>query len=405
MKYYLYQTHCDLLQPLRSAAGAATSALKEPPHLGARYALRKLRAFCAVIDLARLSHRRPAFGIDSVEVQGRTVRISEEAEMRTAFGTLLHFRKIGAPRQQPRVLMVAPMSGHFATLLRETVRTMLPEHDVYVTDWHNARDVPVAAGRFGFDEYVEHVMTFMQRIGPGAHLMAICQPCVAALAAAALMAEDRSPATPVSLTLMAGPIDCRINPTRVNALANERPLAWFEDNLIDRVPLRYAGAARRVYPGFVQLAAFMNMNIDRHVRALREYYENVIAGDEDKAHAARRFYQEYFAVADLPAEFYLETVRRVFQDYDLPRGKLEWRGRVVDPRRIQRIALLTVEGEKDDICSLGQTLAAHDLCTRLPQYLRTHYVQPGVGHYGVFSGRRWESNIFPIVREVIHCAQ
>jgi poly(3-hydroxybutyrate) depolymerase len=281
---------------------------------------------------------------------------------------------------------------------------MLPEHDVYVTDWHNARDVPLAAGRFGFDEYVEHLMTFLQRIGPRAHLMAICQSCVAALAAVALMAEDRHPATPASLTLMAGPIDCRVNPTRVNALASERPLTWFEANLIDRVPMRYAGATRRVYPGFVQLAAFMNMNIERHIRALREYYEHVIEGSEEKAHVARRFYREYFAVADLPAEFFLETVRRVFQDYDLPLGKLTWRGRVVDPRSIRRIPLLTVEGEKDDICSLGQTLAAHDLCTRLPEYLRTHYVQPGVGHYGVFSGRNWESNIFPIVRAVIHCA-
>ena len=406
MKYYLYQTHCDLLQPLRSAAGAATSVLKESPYSGTRYtAWRKLKAFYAVIDLARLSHKRPAFGIEYVEVQGRVVPVCEEAVLRTPFGTLLHFRRIGAPSGQPRVLMVAPMSGHFATLLRETVRTMLPEHDVYVTDWHNARDVPVDAGCFGFDEYVEHVMTFLQRIGPGAHLMAICQPCVAALAGAALMAEERNPAMPVSLTLMAGPIDCRVNPTRVNALANERPLAWFEANLIDRVPLRYAGAARRVYPGFVQLAAFMNMNIDRHIRALREYYEHVIDGDEDKVHAARRFYREYFAVADLPAEFYLETVRRVFQDYDLALGKLRWRGRAVDPRFIRRTALLTVEGEKDDICSLGQTLAAHDLCARLPQYLRTHYVQPGAGHYGVFSGRRWESSIYPIVRDVIHSAQ
>jgi polyhydroxyalkanoate depolymerase len=297
------------------------------------------------------------------------------------------------------------MSGHFATLLRETVRTMLADHDVYITDWHNAREAPVAAGRFGLDEYTEHVMRFLRVMGPGSHLMAICQPCVSALSAVALMSEDADPALPASLTLMAGPIDCRISPTAVNKLAMTKPIAWFEKNLVATVPLRYRGAGRRVYPGFLQLTAFMNMNLERHVSAFRGYYDDLVAGNLEKASATRSFYEEYFAVADLPAEFYLETVRHVFQEYALPLGKLAFRGRTIDAGAIRRTALLTVEGERDDICSLGQTLAAHDLCVNLRQYLRTHYIQAGVGHYGVFSGKRWANQIYPVVREVIHTSR
>jgi polyhydroxyalkanoate depolymerase len=279
---------------------------------------------------------------------------------------------------------------------------MLPDHDVYITDWHNARDVPLAAGRFGLDEYVEHVMIFLRAMGPGAHLMAICQPCVAALAAAALMAEDDDPATPHSLTLMAGPIDCRISPTEVNRLATSKPIEWFERNLISIVPFRYPGALRKVYPGFVQLSAFMNMNLERHIGSFRSFFDDLVNGELTKAAATRKFYEEYFAVADLPAEFYLETVRVVFQEYALAKGEMQWRGRTVNPRAIRRMALATVEGERDDICALGQTLAAQDLCSSLKQFMRTHYIQAGAGHYGVFSGKRWVSNIYPVVREVIH---
>ena len=247
-------------------------------------------------------------------------------------------------------------------------------------------------------------MTFLGVIGPAAHLVAICQPCVSALAAVAILSEDNHAATPASLTLMAGPMDCRISPTSVNKLATAKPIAWFERNLIGTVPFRHEGALRRVYPGFVQIAAFLNMNLERHKKSFREFYHSLVKGDADKAAATRRFYEEYFAVADLPAEFYLETVKLVFQEHALPRGKLTWRGRKVDPRAIRRTALLTVEGEKDDICALGQTLAAHDLCSGLRQYMRTHYVEPGAGHYGVFSGRRWNNHIYPVVREAIHAA-
>jgi len=403
MIYHAYQTHADTLSPIRAMARFALPLLDGSPWGGAAWGMRKTAAACEVIKLAALTHKRREFGIDSVRVGERDVAVREIAAHATPFGTLLHFKK-DMRTPQPRVLIVAPMSGHFATLLRETVRTMLQDHDVYITDWHNARDVPLNAGRFGLDEYAEHLMTFLGVIGPGAHLMAICQPCVSALVAVAIMSEDKHPATPVSLTLMAGPIDCRISPTEVNKLATSKSFEWFERNLIDTVPYRHKGALRRVYPGFVQIAAFMNMNLDRHVRSFREFYHNLVKGETEKADATRTFYEEYFAVADLPAEFYLETIKSVFQEYALPRGKLTWRGRKVDPSAIRRTALLTVEGEKDDICSLGQTLAAHDLCTGLKQYMRTHYIQAGAGHYGVFSGRRWNNHIYPVVREAIHVA-
>jgi len=363
--------------------------------------VRRPSASYELFALTALSHRRPAFGIDTVKVGGHATAVQEEAVHRTPFATLLHFKK-DAPSVQPRVLIVAPMSGHFATLLRDTVRTMLADHDVYVTDWHNARDISLADGRFGLDEYAAHLIDFLAVVGPGAHLVAICQPCVQALAATAIMAAGEHPATPASLTLMAGPIDCRVNPTEVNRLATSRPIEWFERNLIAYVPARYAGALRRVYPGFVQLTAFMNMNLERHIDAFFQLFRDLVAGEREKAHAKRSFYEEYFAVADLPAEFYLETVRLVFQEFALPLGKLEWRGRQVDPSAIRRTALLTIEGENDDVCALGQTLAAHDLCSSLRQFRKTHYVQSGVGHYGVFSGRRWHTQAYPVVRNFIH---
>jgi poly(3-hydroxybutyrate) depolymerase len=297
------------------------------------------------------------------------------------------------------------MSGHFATLLRDTVRTAVQDHDVFVTDWHNVRDVPLEAGRFGLDEYTELLMEFIRFLGPNSHVLAVCQPCVSALCAVALMAEDHDPATPASLTLMAGPIDCRISPTEVNRLATSKPITWFEERLISTVPARFAGAGRRVYPGFVQLSAFMSMNRERHLNAFREYYTSLVKGDLDKAQVTRTFYEEYLAVADLSADFYLDTVRLVFQDYALPRGEMKVKGRKVNPDAIRRTALVTIEGERDDICAVGQTLAAQDLTPHLRSYLRTHYVQPNVGHYGVFSGRRWQHHIYPLVRNVIHISR
>jgi polyhydroxyalkanoate depolymerase len=279
---------------------------------------------------------------------------------------------------------------------------MLAEHDVYITDWHNPRDVPLSQGRFGFDEFVQHVIDFTETIGPGAHLLAVCQPTVAALAAVALMAADDNPAQPASMTLMAGPIDTRINPTRVNELAKSKPIEWFEKNLISAVPFGFAGAHRRVYPGFVQLSAFMSMNLSRHLDSFETLHYERAKGDPAKADTIFSFYEEYFATMDLTADFYLETVDTVFQRHALPLGELTVMGRLVDPSAIRRTALLTVEGEKDDICAVGQTLAAQDMCDKLRPYLKTHHVQTGVGHYGVFNGQRWARQIYPRVRAVIY---
>ena len=353
----------------------------------------------------RLTHTRPDYGITTALVAGETVPVTQETVMSAPFGTLLRFRKAHTGGEShPPVLLVAPLSGHFATLLRETARTLLQDHDVFITDWHNARDVPLSQGAFALDDYIDHMIRFLAAIGPGSHVVAVCQPCVAALAATAIMAEDDHPAQPQSLTLMAGPVDCRVNPTAVNTLAIGKPIEWFEKNLISRVPLPHAGFMRRVYPGFVQLTAFMSMNPERHKQAFRHMYEHLVEGEVEQARAIQAFYDEYLAVNDLPAEFYLETVEKVFQTFDLARGVLSYRGRTVNPAAIRRTALFTVEGERDDICSVGQTVAAHDLCPSIRPYLKTHHVQTGVGHYGVFSGKKWNQQIYPRVREVIHAS-
>jgi poly(3-hydroxybutyrate) depolymerase len=401
LAYPAYQAMADLSLPWRTAASFARTMLAAWPTLAGALNAREIDAHWELIEMGSLTHARPPFGIDTVHVNGELASVTEAVVKRTPFGSLLHFRKdVSAP--QPRVLLIAPMSGHFATLLRGTVRTMLADHDVYITDWHNPRDVPLAAGRFGFDEYVEHVMTFIRAVGPDAHLMAICQPTVAALAAVSLMAADNDPAQPASMTLMAGPIDCRVNPTSVNELANSKPIEWFERNLISAVPGGFAGAHRRVYPGFVQLGAFMSMNLERHLTSFADMRRERAKGDPAKADTIRAFYREYFATTDLTAEFYLETVRSVFQDYALPQGKLKVGERLVEPHAIRRTALLTIEGELDDICSVGQTVAAQALCTGLRPYMKTHHVQTGVGHYGVFNGRRWDTQIYPLVRSTIH---
>ena len=399
MLYQAYQAHADFMVPVRALASLAASAIG-PQFTGNVGSIRNLTAAYELIARAGLTHDRPPFDIDTVTVGNREVAVREEAAHVTPFGTLLHFKK-DVDMAQPRVLLVAPLSGHFATLLRATVNTMLADHDVYITDWHNARDVALSHGQFGFDDYIQHLIDFLETIGPGAHIVAVCQPCVAALVATAVMAQSQHPAQPRSMTLMAGPIDCRVHPTKVNELANSKPISWFEQNLIATVPTRFPGAFRRVYPGFVQLAAFMSMNIERHVKAHKELYENLRDGEIEKAEATKAFYDEYFAVLDLTAEFYLETVRLVFQEHALPLGNLKWRGERVEPRAIRRTMLLTVEGERDDICAVGQTAAAHDLCTGLRPYLKRHHMQAGVGHYGVFSGNRWTNQIYPIIKNVI----
>ena len=400
MLYLAYQSQDDLIDPMRTVARSMLSMLGPWIREGAPASLRSMAAAYEMISRSSLSHARPPYGIDEVTVGNERVGVVEKPRFVAPFGTLLHFKK-DVHTAQPRVLVVAPLSGHFATLLRNTIKTLLVDHDVYVTDWHNARDVPLAAGRFGFEDYVDDVVTFLRVLGPGTHVVAVCQPCVQVMCATALMAEEDDPATPRSITLMAGPVDTRINPTKVNELATSKPFDWFERNLISTVPGRFKGAGRRVYPGFVQLSAFMAMNMDRHVKAHVELYENLAKGETEKAATAKAFYDEYFAVLDLAAEFYLETISWVFQEARLPRGEMMHRGRRVDPRAIRRTALLTVEGERDDICSLGQTAAAHDPTPSLKPYRKRHHMQAGVGHYGVFSGKRWEHQIYPIVSNTI----
>jgi poly(3-hydroxybutyrate) depolymerase len=403
MIYQFYQAQSDIIEPIRALARVAVDQLAQF-HLdglddGGTTA--RLAAVYEIVSRLGLSHRRPDFGIATVPVGNGQAAVLEEAADETPFCTLLHFRK-EVPVKQPRVLLVAPLSGHFATLLRDTVRVMLPDHDLYLTDWHNARDVSLRHGRFGLDEYIDHLIRFMERLGPGAHMVAICQPAVPALAATALMAADGNQAVPASLTLMAGPIDTRINPTKVNEFSDKHPIDWFERNLIGYVPFRFAGAFRRVYPGFLQLAGFMSMNLDRHLKSFGELYQHLIKGETDKADAIRVFYDEYFAVMDLAAEFYLETVHKVFQTHELPLGDFEYRGRKVILRAIRSSGLFTVEGERDDICAVGQTLAAQELCTGVRPYMRRHHVQTGVGHYGVFAGRKWATQIYPQLRDFIY---
>ncbi len=403
--YSAYQAHSDLMSPLRAMAKMSLPLLDAPNRGWPRQpASRHLAASCRLLELAEVTHRRPPWRIDSVVVKGEVVPVTEEVVAVTPFATLLRFRKPVATAE-PKLLVVAPMSGHFATLLRDTVRTVAQDHDVYVTDWHNIRDVPLAAGRFGLDEYTQHIIDFLEVMGPNANVLAVCQPCISSIAAVALMSEDQHPATPASLTLMAGPVDCRISPTEVNRLATSKPIEWFRKNLINPVPARHGGAGRQVYPGFVQLSAFISMNRTRHADAFKAYYRHLVRDEFEQAEVTRTFYEEYMAVADLSADFYLETVEQVFQTHALPRGKLSFKGRKVNPAAIRRTALLTVEGERDDICAIGQTLAAQDLASSLRPHMRTHYVQPDVGHYGVFAGKRWQNQIYPVMRNVVHVSQ
>jgi polyhydroxyalkanoate depolymerase len=398
--YQTYQPLEDMLAPVRGAAEAMLAFRETWGGVPGWPLDSSWGALLAMTANTKLTHARPPFHIHEVLCGNTMLEVREEVVLSLPFGDLLHFAKDDlAPK--PKMLVVAPLSGHFATLLRSTVQTLLRDHDVYITDWINARDVPLADGPFGFDEYIDYLIRFLEELGPGANLLAVCQPCVQAVAAVAIMAEDHHPAQPRTMTLMGGPLDTRISPTTVNELAVSQPLAWFEDNLISEVPPSYAGAGRQVYPGFVQLTAFLSMNLPRHFDQHRKLYQMLADGNDAEARKIKDFYDEYFAVLDLASEFYLETVDRVFQRALLPQGLLEYRGRKVDPSKIHRTALLTVEGERDDICAVGQTAAAHDMCSSLRPHLKRHHLQPGVGHYGVFSGRKWDTQIYPQVRNLV----
>ena len=400
MMYSVYQQSSNLINPLKFMANSTYLKLNSVE--SSKYPVsRTFKAMCEQISFWGFTHTRPSFGIAAiVDDLGNQFVVEEEVTKRTDFCNLLHFKKIGAPTQA-KVLLVAPMSGHFATLLSGTVKTLLKDHDVYITDWLNVRDVPADKGTFDFDSYVRHVIQFLEYLGPQTHLMGVCQPTVACLVATAVMSEDQNPCVPSSLILMAGPIDVRNSPTKVNDLANEKPISWFKERLISSVPSQFQGKGRKVYPGFIQLNAFMSMNLKRHQESFKKMYQLRLDGQDEQAQVIHDFYEEYFAIMDLSADFYIETIQKIFQDCDLPQGKLCYEGRLVNPKAIKKTFLLTVEGERDDICGIGQTLAAQDLCSSLPAYKKSHHLQAGVGHYGVFNGKRWDNQIYPIVRNLI----
>ncbi len=401
MLYQAYQAYADASEPIRAMARAGLSFSKIFNSFGGSSIGQDWAAALELTARSGMSHTRPPYAIDKVLVGNREVAVREEVVLSLPFCNLLRFAKDDIATPQPKMLVVAPLSGHFATLLRNTVETLSRDHDVYITDWKNARDIPLSDGAFGFDDYVDYVIRFLETLGPGSHVLAVCQPCVQTLAAVSLMAEDRNPAQPLSMTLMAGPIDTRISPTAVNELATSHPLDWFKNNLIYRVPFRLPGAGRKVYPGFIQLIAFMSMNMERHTAAHRDLYFHLANGRIEEAEKIMSFYDEYFAVLDLAAEFYIETIDKVFQRALLAKGELTYRGRKINPSSIRRTALLTVEGERDDICSVGQTAAAHDLCSTLRPHLKRHHLQAGVGHYGTFSGKRWNGQIYPQIRNLV----
>ena len=343
---------------------------------------------------------KPAFGLDSTVVDGRTVAVHEEIVLRRPFGQLKRFVREGVDGG-PKLLIVAPMSGHYATLLRGTVERMLPSADVYITDWRDAKRVPLADGRFDLDDYIDYLIAFLEAIGPGANMLAVCQPSVPCYAAVALMSADAHPCLPRTLTLMGGPIDTRAAPTAVNTLATERPFAWFEQNVIATVPASYAGAGRKVYPGFLQLAGFMSMNLGNHMVSHWGMFKHLVQGDGEGADATKDFYEEYRSVCDMTAEFYLQTIDVVFQRHAIPNGTMTHRGRPVDPAAIVDVALLAIEGERDDISGLGQTRSALTLATALSQEKKRYFMAPGAGHYGIFNGSKWRDTIAPIVEDWI----
>ncbi|NQV98420.1 MAG: polyhydroxyalkanoate depolymerase [Rhodospirillales bacterium] len=365
---------------------------------------KSVSAFCNVFNTVTKRYGKPEWEISETERQGKTVPVDIETVLCTPFGDLINFQKTQSAKRaatDPKVLLVAPLSGHYATLLRGTVKAMLPDHDVYVTDWRDARSVPLSIGKFDLEDHVETIIDFIRFLGPDVHVIAVCQPSVSVLAAVAVMAQNDDPCQPKSMTLMGGPIDTRINPTAVNSHAQTHDISWFKQNVITRVPFPHMGVMREVYPGFVQLSGFMTMNLDRHMDAHMDLYNHLVEGDGDSETQHRAFYDEYLSVMDLPAEFFLQTVQSVFLDHALAKGTMTHAGRKVDPGAIAKTALMTVEGEKDDICGVGQTGAAHGLCKNLSASKKLEFIQPGVGHYGVFNGRRWRDETQPKIAAFI----
>jgi poly(3-hydroxybutyrate) depolymerase len=407
--YWLYEWGQAALNPSRALADVTRLYFKNPLNPLAHTTFGKsVAATAEIYERAVRRYAKPEWRIDSTTVGGEHVPVRITTVWERPFCRLLHFERVfehPTRHQQPKVLIVAPMSGHYPTLLRGTVEAFLPQHDVYVTEWVDARMVPLSQGRFDLDDYIDYLISMLHRLGGDCHVVAVCQPSVPVLAAVALMEAKDDPYVPHSMILMGGPIDSRENPTAVNRLAEERGIDWFRRNVIARVPFPHPGFMREVYPGFLQLTGFISMNLDRHLDAHRQMFEHLVSGDGDSADKHRDFYDEYLAVMDLTAEFYLQTVETVFIRHDLPKGEMTHRGTRVDPSRIRRVALLTIEGEHDDISGLGQTQAAHRLCTSIPADKKAHHMQPSVGHYGVFNGSRFRAEIAPRIADFIRTHQ
>lgn len=402
--YYLYEAAHLSARPGRAMSDMTRLALANPLNpIGYTPYGRNIAAMCEMFERTTRRYTKPEFGLATTMVGGERVKIEEVPVWEKPFCTLLHFRRefVGRRPVQPKMLIVAPISGHYATLLRGTVEAFLPTHEVYVTDWADARMVPLAAGSFDLDDYIDYVIDMIHTLGPNTHVLGVCQPAVPVIAAVARMEAENDPLVPASMTLMGGPIDTRRSPTAVNQVAMERGTDWFRRNCIVRVPFTSPGFLREVYPGFLQLTGFMAMNFDRHMAAHTEMFHHLVDGDGDSAEKHREFYDEYMAVMDLTAEFYLQTVDTVFVQHALPRGVMMHRDKPVDLKAIRRVGLMTVEGEKDDISGVGQTQAAHDLCPNIPDSLRAHYLQMHVGHYGVFNGSRFRAEIAPRIADFI----
>lgn len=407
MLYSLYELGHMSVAPLRIAALMQSSMLRSPLNpLSDTEAGRTAAAAADLFESMTRRYRKPDWHLPTTMVNGADVGVTPKSVWSSPWANMIHFERDAdalkdarGDKSDPTVLIVAPMSGHYATLLRDTVEAFLPEHEVYITDWNDARMVPVIAGRFDLNDYIDHVMGMLRALGPQTHVVAVCQPGPAVVAAVALMADEDDPCTPATMTIMGSPIDARKSPTAPNLLAEKRDIDWFKSNMIHTVPALYPGAFRRVYPGFLQLASFMGMNLSRHVDAHYSYFQNLVKGDGDSTEKHREFYDEYLAVMDLSEEFYIQTLVEIFQEYRLANGTMTHRGRKVEPGKITKTALLTVEGENDDISGIGQTQAAHDICGNIPEQMRRDYIQPGVGHYGVFSGRRFRTEIYPRVRD------
>jgi poly(3-hydroxybutyrate) depolymerase len=407
MLYDLHELQRSFLTPLAAFTDTGSQLFSHPYSPFAYTPMsRQIAAAYELVHRLGKDYEKPEWELDTTKVDGKPVAVTQRSALSKPFCNLVHFKRdLPADRNNdPRVLLVAPLSGHHATLLRDTVRALLPAHDIYVTDWVDARMVPVSAGPFHLNDYVHYIREFIQVLGPDVHVISVCQPTVPVLAAISLMASSGDAALPRSMVMMGGPIDARKSPTQVNRLAMTKPYSWFENTVIHRVPTRYPGAGRRVYPGFLQHAGFMAMNPDRHLQSHYDFYMDLVKGDNDDAETHRRFYNEYNAVLDMPAEFYLDTIKMIFQDYALPRGAWSIDGQRVDPAAIESVALLTIEGELDDISGQGQTRAAHDLCSSIPKERKHHYTAPDCGHYGIFSGRRWRETICPKIAAFIRSA-